>query len=397
VTIDPTRIQRNPTPPPVAIEALSVDGKSVPFENGRIEQALPPSNQRLEFHYTGLSFVAPGQVMFRYKLEGIDTDWVNAGDFRTAYYSHLPAGSYRFRVIARNEDEVWNFEGAALTFTVAPYFWQTWWFVGLCALAVLSAVTWVVRSITRRRMLRRMQELERLHAIERERARIARDIHDDLGGNLTHIAILSQPTREKIREPDQAANVLSGIYRTARDGIRALDEIVWAVDPQHDTLDSLVSYMGKYAQDFLEPAQIVCRLDFPLDLPAWPLGAEIRHNLFLAFKETLNNTLKHAGATEVRISLSLEPQAFRLIIKDNGRGFRPSAAQPAEQGRITGGHGLPNLERRLAGIGGRCEIKTSPTEGTEVAFIMSMPTPSLPAASSPSPAAPEQSAPLAHS
>jgi ligand-binding sensor domain-containing protein/signal transduction histidine kinase len=373
VTVDPSRIPSNPTPPPIIIDSFTVDAASVAFSGGAVAATLRPDHERLEIHYAGLSFVAVSRVLFNYKLEGVDKDWVPAGDRRTAYYSHLPAGSYRFRVIGCNDEGVWNKEGATLTFTVAPFFWQTWWFRGFCTLAALSTVAWLVRFLTRRRMLQRLVALERLHAIERERARIARDIHDDLGGNLTRIAILSQPAPEKIREPHQAAKVLSGIYMVAHDGIRALDEIVWAVDPQHDTLDSLVSYMGEYAQDFLEAANIRCFLDFPIDLPPWPLGAETRHNLFLAFKETLNNTIKHSAATEVRISLSLQPNAFVLAVKDNGRGFDPRLQPSANDGRITGGHGLPNLERRLAAIGGRCEIKTSTSEGTLVAFIVAVP------------------------
>lgn len=373
VTVDPSRIQPNPTTPPVVVDSFVVDGAAVSFSGNALKQTLQPGHQRVEIHYAGLSFVAPNKVLFRYKLEGLDKDWIPAGGFRTAYYSHLPAGAYRFHVVACNDDGVWNLEGATLAFTVAPFFWQTWWFLTSCALAALSSVAFLVRFFTRRRMLRRLEELERLHAIERERARIARDIHDDLGGNLTHIAILSQPAQEKIREPQKAANVLYGIYAAAQHGIRALDEIVWAVDPQHDTLDSLVSYMGKYAQDFLDAANVRCRLDFPLELPSWPIRAETRHNLFLAFKETLNNTLKHAAATEVHISLSLEPQAFTLVVKDNGRGFDPQQRPATENGRIAGGHGLPNLERRLAAIGGRCEVTTSPTEGTRVAFIVQVP------------------------
>ena len=373
VTIDPSRIPSNPTPPPIIIDSFAVDSASVTFSGGIVAEALQPEHERLEIHYAGLSFVAPSRVLFKYRLEGVDKDWVPAGDRRTAYYSHLPAGAYRFRVVGCNDDGVWNDEGASLAFTVAPFFWQTWWFLGSCALVALSTVAWLVRFLTRRRMLRRLEELERLHAIERERACIARDIHDDLGGNLTRIAILSQPAREKIREPHQAAKLLSGIYSVAHDGIRALDEIVWAVDPQHDTLDSLVSYMGKYAQDFFEAANIRCFLDFPIELPSWPVGAETRHNLFLAFKETLNNTLKHAAATEVHISLSFQPDAFVLAVKDNGRGFDPQHQPSADDSRITGGHGLPNLERRLAAIGGRCEIKTSAGEGTRVAFIVAVP------------------------
>ena len=160
----------------------------------------------------------------------------------------------------------------------------------------------------------------------------------------------------------------------AHDGIRGLEVIVWAVDPEQDTQVSFVSYMGKYAQDFLEAANIRCFLDFPIELPSGSLGAETRHNLFLAFKETLNNTLKHAAATEVHISLSLQPDAFVLVVQDNGRGFDPQQAPSAGDGRIAGGHGLTNLERRLAAIGGRCEIKTSASEGTRVAFIVAVPT-----------------------
>lgn len=372
VTVDPSRIQPNPTIPPVVIQSFLVDTKNVGPVREKLSSPLSPAHQRLEFHYAGLSFAAPNKVLFKYKLDGLDKDWIDAGNRRTAYYSHLPAGAYHFRVVACNNDGLWNLEGATLAFTVAPFFWQTWWFITLCATAILSLVAWLVRYLTRRRMVRRLEQLERLHAIERERARIARDIHDDLGGNLTHIAILSQPAPHKIREPAQAANVLSGIYMTAREGIRALDEIVWAVDPQHDTLESLVSYMGKYAQDFLDAANVICRLNFPIELPPWEIGAETRHNLFLAFKESLNNTLKHAGATEVHLTLSLEPHAFVLIIKDNGRGFESVNPAPKHNGRAGGGHGLINLERRLAAIGGRCEIKTSPTEGTQVAFIVTV-------------------------
>lgn len=373
VSVDPARIEANPLPPPVVLDSLRVDGKAAILADSQVPKRLSPAHERLEFRFSGLSFIAPSKVLFRYRLDGIDNAWIEAGAKRTAFYSRLPAGEYQFRVIACNNDGLWNTEGASLSFTVAPFFWQTWWFVSAGSLAGLTVFALLVRFITRRRMQRRMQELERQSAIERERARIAQDIHDDVGSSLARIAMLSQPTTRALAEPQRTAATLSRIYSTAREVTKALDEIVWAVDPRHDTLDSLVAYMGKFAQDFLAAANIRCRLDAPVELPNWRLTAEMRHNLFLAFKEALNNVLRHAAATEVRISLRLQPASFVLTVKDNGRGFDPANPGTSETGRLVSGHGLPNMQRRLASIGGRCEILNTGEQGTTVCFSLGIP------------------------
>jgi signal transduction histidine kinase len=148
-----------------------------------------------------------------------------------------------------------------------------------------------------------------------------------------------------------------------------MDEIVWAVDPQHDTLDSLANYFSKLIHELLADSGIRCRLDFPVYLPAWPVTAEIRHNLFLAFKETLHNMLKHSGATEVQICLTLERAAFAVKIQDNGRGFSPAAAADTAVPRR---NGLANMRQRLREIGGSCEIQSQPGQGTQVTFLLPM-------------------------
>jgi signal transduction histidine kinase len=217
--------------------------------------------------------------------------------------------------------------------------------------------------------------LERQRALERERARIARDIHDDLGASLTRITMLSQSARGELEfSPASAVADVERIYSTARELTRAMDEIVWAVNPKHDTLDSLVTYLGRFAQTFLSAAGIRCRLDLPLQVPAMTLSAEIRHNLFLAFKEALNNVVRHAQATEVRIRLDLLGQGFVLTLSDNGRGFHwtgwgQSPALP-QADRPSGGNGLGNMHKRLQEIGGACEWKTAPGEGTRVKFVI---------------------------
>ena len=290
----------------------------------------------------------------------------------------MPAGSYRFRVLGCNDDGVWNNDGASLAFTVAPFFWQTWWFILSCILAAITAVAVIARYLTRRRMQRQIEQMEREHEIERERTRIAQDIHDDVGASLSRIAMLSQPGRGDLAQPERTAATLNRIYSTAREVTRALDEIVWAVDPRHDTLDSLVDYMGKFAQSFLAAANVRCRLDLPVEVPAWPLTAETRHNLFLAFKEALNNAAKHAAASEVKISFALRPDAFVLVVKDDGGGFNHSRMGPTESDRITAGNGLNNMKTRLARIGGRCEISSEKGAGASVSLIVGVAAPGSP-------------------
>jgi signal transduction histidine kinase len=324
---------------------------------------VPPGGRRYEFRYTGLSFANPARVGFRHRLDGLEPEWVEAGARRSAFYTPLPPGDYRFQVTARNADGVWNEHGASFGLHVLPQFWQTWVFRAGSRVGALVTVGLTVLVIVRRRARRKLAVLERQRALERERARIARDIHDDLGSNLTHIVMLGESARSGLGNPQQAAPDLDELCHTARDLTLQLSEIVWAVAPEHDTLDSLANYAGKFAHDFLGRAGIRCRLDLPLQLPVLTLASPVRHNLFLAFKEALHNAVKHSAAKSVLVSLGLDPGAFTLLIEDDGRGFRPAAAAGT-------GNGLANMQRRLADIGGQCQIESEPGRGTRVRFTV---------------------------
>jgi signal transduction histidine kinase/ligand-binding sensor domain-containing protein len=369
VVVNPLEVKTNTLPPPVTIETLLVDGKPERGEATPVSHLeIPPGQHRLEFQYAGLSYSAPEKVRFKHRIEGLDTDWVEAGNNRVANYNYIPPGKYTFHVIACNNDGVWNETGASLAFAILPHFWQTFWFraLGLTGLTLLAGSgAWYG---TRRRMRRKLERVERQRALERERTRIARDIHDDLGASLTRINLMSQSARREMDDVTQTQDNLDQICNTARQLTRAMDEIVWAVDPQHDTLDSLASYLGKLIYELLGDSGIRCRLDFPTYLPAWPVTAEIRHNLFLAVKESLHNILKHSKATEVQISFVLEPAAVAIKIADNGLGF----VLPAEhlQSRPQR-NGLVNMRQRLHEIGGQCEILSEPGKGTQV--ILSIP------------------------
>jgi signal transduction histidine kinase len=237
-------------------------------------------------------------------------------------------------------------------------------------MGVVAIVAGTVRHLVTRRLRRDMLRLEQQHAIERDRARIAKDIHDELGAGLTQITLASELAR---RGPvAETQRCLAQILESARSLTRAMDETVWAVDPRNDTLDGLMTYICKYALDYMRVAGIRCRLDVPSQLPSVPVNSETRHNLFLSVKEALNNVVKHAGATEVWLRLHVRPEGFALVIEDNGQGLpAPGAPRQADAGqRLSSGQGLGNFNARLESIGGKCTLSSRPGEGTRVEFAV---------------------------
>lgn len=367
VAVHPNDITFNSFPPPVIIEKVIVDGESVanePTPGSRLK--IPPGRHRLEFQYTGLSYAAPEKVCFRHRLDDLDAGWIDAGTERRVDYNYIPPGNYVFHVIACNNNGVWSSPGASLAVTMLPYFWQTPWFRALVLLGLLVLAGGSSWYGTRLRMSRKLDRLERQRAVERERTRIARDIHDDLGASLTRINLLSQTAQLDIEDNPKHLMALSQISTTARKLTRTMDEIVWAVDPKHDTLESLASYLAIIVQELFGDSDIRYRLDFPRHLPACPLTADMRHNLFLAFKEVLHNILKHSGATEVHVSFVLEKDLLKVIVKDNGCGFDPTCSTSPD----TCHSGLSNMCQRLQEINGHCEIQSGKEQGTTVKLTL---------------------------
>ncbi len=217
----------------------------------------------------------------------------------------------------------------------------------------MVSVAGAVRHVSQRQLRRELEEVERQRVIEQDRARIARDIHDHIGSGLTRINLLNELI---LSDPaGQLGERVGQITGVTCDLMRAMDEIVWAVNPQNDTLDHLISYLCDYADEYLRTAGIRLRLNVPAPLPEWPMTSEVRHNLFLAVKEVLHNVVKHAGATEVCLELQLVPRAAKLEIRDNGRGFALGAGSPRGAGapRPAGGNGLGNLQKRAVTLGGQ--------------------------------------------
>ena len=206
------------------------------------------------------------------------------------------------------------------------------------------------------------QRLARQHALAEERARIARDLHDDLGTSLTRISVMADSAPPDQRDPARLQGDLAAIRTMVHDMTRSMDEIVWAINPHNDMLENMVVYLSSHAEEFLAPTGLSLRLDVPLQLPDWPLTAVVRHNVFLAFKEALNNIVKHAAAHRVQVKLVIESRRFRLVVRDDGRGY---SADPSQ---ASSGNGLVNMRNRMTKIGGTCRVTSVPGQGTAVEF-----------------------------
>ncbi len=380
--IDPNQIQQDSGPSRVLLTRVLVDGRTLGLHRGILPDSskigfqevdlgqsnevlrLPPGHRHIEFDFMALSFGAPENLRFRYMLEGFDDGWVDGSKQRSAGYSRLPEGEYRFRVTACNSSGVWNEAGAAVSFKVTPFFWQTWWFRVAAGAFFICVFVGIGRYVLFRRLRERLRLLEQQAALSRERARIARDIHDDLGTRLSEITLLSELALQDHSEREKGQEHIRHISVTARQATDSLDEIVWAANPRNDTLPDLISYMGQFAQQFLQTARINCRLELPDQPPKWPLSAEMRHNLFLVTKEALNNIVRHAQATEVLIRVTISDRSLNVLIEDNGRGFEPDREHPSADG-------VRNMHQRMETIGGRCDISSKHLAGTKVALFLS--------------------------
>ncbi len=379
--VRPETLTFNSHPPPVEIEdailgqtgrriVLTTDasGEAKPVNNSPTNQSdatgeliIPPGESRLEIRYTALSFPAPDKVRFRYRLEGLDADWVQAGSRRSVEYSHLRPGHYRFHVTASNNDGVWNRSGASLAIIVEPYFWQTRLFLLAVIVMVATGLLLLVSRYERNQARRKLERLEQLTAIERERTRIANDIHDELGANLTRMTLLSERVEADKDQPMVVETHSRKIAANARETLRSLDEIVWAINPRNDTLDSFLQYVSHYADEFFDDSEMTYRLKIPTFIPPVPLRAEMRHGLFLVVKEALNNVLKHAHATQVSISVKLEHQNLEIIVEDNGRG-----AKTVESAGSKKRNGLANMRQRMETLHGSFHFDIRPGSGTRV-------------------------------
>ena len=365
VVFDPATLPRHPQTWPPTIEEVRVDGQLMPPPT-TAPFSIHSGVRSLEFYFTSPNILSPNHLCFSYRLEGLDKDWVEAGSRRSAQYSRLPPGEYVFRVKVCDNYGVWNKQQAGLTLMVIPQVWETRWFQMSLALGLLGSAGLAARQLERNRTRRRLVTLERERALERERSRIARDIHDDLGASLTEVALLGDMAGDNSGSPDELREQTRKISTAAREMTQSLEAIVWAVRPENDSLHSLVEYMNRRTDELFEKMPRQYEFIAPSELPDGSIHAEVRHNVFLAYKEALTNSVKYAQASMVRIELACDDMECRIMIADNGRGFDSGAVR-------AGGTGLKNMRQRMEEIGGWFELESRPGFGTTVRLYFPLP------------------------
>ena len=349
--IDPERIKTNLQAPPVVIEQIHIDDKSfAPSE--RLE--LPSGTTRFDLYYTAPSFVAPEKVRFKYKLEGFDTDWIDSGTRRIAYYTNLRPGSYTFRVIASNNDGVWNQTGAGLTLYLKPYFYQTYWFYALCLLVML-VLAWLLYRLR----VRGMQA--QFNAVLGERTRIAREIHDNLAQEMSGISVqLEVVARTMPPEAGTAMTYLDRARQQVRHGIAEARRYVWELRSPTLENNDLPAALAETARRLTHETDVQAQVE--VNGTFRPLAQPVEDNLLRIGQEAINNAVKHAQAQRIFVNLVFDARRVQLIVRDDGRGFDPAVARNGEAGHF----GLIGMRERAEQIGGTLSIQSAGGSGTEV-------------------------------
>ncbi len=349
---NPSSLSGNDFIPPVVITNIQLNGKDTflyPDAHLRIK-----NNSGIAFEFAALNYSNAENNQYRYMLKGGDKNWIDAGGKRFITYSQLSPGTYTFMVMGSNNDGVWNKTPATFTFTVLPPFWRTWWFIGLLLLFISTSLYLLYRY-----RLRKALEMERL------RTRIATDLHDDIGATLSSISMYSEAVKNQLKDKmPQLETVLDKMGTNSRDMVTSMSDIVWAINPDNDEGEKLIKRMENYAGDICAVKNI--RLQFKADdkLQTISLPLEHRKNIYLIFKEAVNNAAKYADAKNIWVQLTLSGKALNLLIKDDGKGFN--------QATVHKGNGLKNFGARAKEIKGNIIIDSVAESGTTVSLQCSI-------------------------
>jgi signal transduction histidine kinase len=339
----------NDKPPPIYLSRVSIAGEELPIaETGANEIPLielQATRNNLAIEFVGLNFTGEDNLNYQYKLEGVDADWSAPTRQRVVNYARLSAGSYRFLVRAINDERITSLTPASFRFRILPPIYMRWWFL---ALSVVVVGTLVVAAYRYR--------VSRLLELERVRTRIATDLHDDIGSNLTRISLLS----ELAKQQSGNGKLLSSIAEIARESVSSMNDIVWAISPQHDRIVDLTRRMRQHAEEVFSLRDIKLEFGAPASDADIHLPAGTRRDVLLIFKEAVNNTARHSGCTKVVIDFRCEHHELRLQISDNGSGF--------DMGSESEGHGLRSMARRASALGGELIVDSHLSEGTTVRF-----------------------------
>ncbi|MBI1808190.1 MAG: hypothetical protein HYR76_14215 [Ignavibacteria bacterium] len=346
-------------PPPAYITGIKVNG-NVQAQQSDLQLSHEESNCEIDF--IGISFRDERAIRYQYRLLGVDKGWQPVTSLNSVTYASLLPGSYRFEVKAINVDGIESVLPASLTFTIVPPFWQRWWFITMALLIVIATTALIIKV-----------RVHRLLEIERIRSRIATDLHDDIGASLTRISLTSSIAQEELQrisshdnnETNKLISFLSEIGTSSRDLIDSMSDIVWSVDPKKDSFDDLTLRIKNYLGKTLDIKGIEYDIDIDPELSELRLPLEMKRNLYLIFKEGLNNVVRHSGAAHVTVSLRRVNGTLMMSVEDNGKGFKPEDSRS--------GNGLKNMQLRGVSLKGVFQLHSTPGAGTRILVKLKLP------------------------
>ncbi len=389
---DPHKIAQSTYSPPVLITDFKIFNQPVAVNNSSPlkssifstkEITLSYSQNDYSFQFTSLDYNAPEMNKYAYMMEGFDKEWIYSGTRRFVTYTNLDPGEYIFRVKATNSDGKWSEQTAKVFIVINPPFWRTWWAYSAYAILIIGGLFLIRASEIKRRRKKEEERLrrEREEALLREaelkaknadqekeiekqkiRNRIAQDLHDEIGSNLSSISLMSDLIQKSEKSDPESIKKIQRIHKVAKDSSQAMRDIVWITNPTSDNLKDLITKMNEVANDML--AGINWKFDFPEETVKINLPPEIKRNVFLIFKEALNNIIKHSEAKNAVIKLKINDKNLLLAIKDNGKGFNIVSG--------FSGNGLKNIENRAKEMNGILKLNSSPGEGTTLALAVNI-------------------------
>ena len=322
------------------------------------------NQSNFSFTVAATSFLNERSIRYSYLLEGSgNPQWSEPSNVSTFNFIHLTPGVYVLHIKAEFPEEKYSFQTISYSFTIHPAWWQTWWFRSAFGLFFIAITVFAIRRYYKRKLEKQKTFLEKQQAVEKERTRIATDMHDDLGAGLSRIKFLSETIGIKKQQQQPIEEEITKIREYSHEMIDKMGEIVWALNERNDTLSDLLTYTRAYAMEYVSQNGISCTVKMPSSSESYFLSGEFRRNIFLSVKEVLHNIIKHAGASQVMIHIEAEKE-LKIEISDNGVGFNPKAIKQFS-------NGLHNIDKRMKEINGKAEV--SSMEGTRVSLIAPVP------------------------
>ncbi len=317
--------------------------------------SLPYYKNNLFFSFRGIEYTNAANVQYAYILEGWDRDWIYSGTLNEVRYNSLPHGKYTFKVKAANGSGIWNENVYSVSVIIHPPFWKTGWFYTLAAITLLLMIILITRYFAQQKLKQKVLELERQKEIDKERQRISREMHDDIGAGLTQITLMSESAKAKL-----STHELDNIAQTSRQLVSNMSEIIWSLNPENKTLEQLLAYLREQLNKQLEYSGIDYSIELPEKGDSIFLSNEQRRNILMVTKEIINNIIKYSKARNIQIKATLNDHRLIFAVQDDGKGFDLEAKYA--------GNGLRNIRHRIGELKGILEIESAPGKGSRFVY-----------------------------